>query len=156
MYCLIELSQSAAWDLYVSVMFIGALFITTLFNIPAFMILSSPLPIEMKNGTVLEGVVTGVDTSMNTHLKDVKCIVKGKNPMTLKHLSVRGSTIRYYILPDSLNLDALLEEDPRKIKKAPEPKAAAGRGGRGGARGGRGGRGGPRGGRGGGRGRGGR
>lgn len=62
---------------------------------------------------------TGVDVSMNTHLKAVKITLKGKNPVTLDHLSVRGNNIRYYILPDSLNLETLLvEETPRvKLKK---------------------------------------
>ncbi|RRT71000.1 hypothetical protein B296_00023806 [Ensete ventricosum] len=59
-------------------------------------------------------VLSGVDISMNTHLKTVKLTVKGKNPVTLDHLSVRGNNIRYYILPDSLNLETLLvEETPR-------------------------------------------
>ena len=47
----------------------------------------------------------GVDISMNTHLKAVKMTVKGKNPVSLDSLSIRGNNIRYYILPDSLNLD---------------------------------------------------
>ncbi|KZV06835.1 hypothetical protein F511_45684 [Dorcoceras hygrometricum] len=51
---------------------------------------------------------------MNTHLKTVKLTFKGKNPMTMEHWSVRGNTIRYYILPESLNLETLLvEERPR-------------------------------------------
>lgn len=55
---------------------------------------------------------------MNTHLKTVKLTLKGKNPVAVDFLSVRGSNIRYYILPDSLNLDTLLVEDvPRKPKK---------------------------------------
>ncbi|KAF8703410.1 hypothetical protein HU200_032213 [Digitaria exilis] len=70
--------------------------------------------IELKNGTVVHGTITGVDISMNTHLKTVKLTLKGKNPVTLDHLSVRGNNIRYYILPDSLNLETLLvEETPR-------------------------------------------
>lgn len=57
---------------------------------------------------------------MNTHLKTVKLIMKGKNPVTLDHLSVRGNNIRYYILPDSLNLETLLvEETPRVKPKKP-------------------------------------
>uniref|UniRef100_A0A0E0PAC9 Small nuclear ribonucleoprotein Sm D1 n=1 Tax=Oryza rufipogon TaxID=4529 RepID=A0A0E0PAC9_ORYRU len=67
--------------------------------------------IELKNGTVVHGTITGVDISMNTHLKTVKLTLKGKNPVTLDHLSVRGNNIRYYILPDSLNLETLLVED---------------------------------------------
>lgn len=64
--------------------------------------------------------VAGVDISMNTHLKTVKLTLKGKNPVTLDHLSVRGNNIRYYILPDSLNLETLLvEETPRVKPKKP-------------------------------------
>ncbi|KAM7499056.1 hypothetical protein LguiA_023470 [Lonicera macranthoides] len=76
--------------------------------------------IELKNGTVVHGTITGVDISMNTHLKTVKLTLKGKNPVTLDHLSVRGNNIRYYILPDSINLETLLvEETPRVKPKKP-------------------------------------
>ena len=40
-------------------------------------------------------------------------------------LGLRGSTIRYYILPDSLNLDTLLVDDTPKLKAKAK---AAGRG----------------------------
>lgn len=64
--------------------------------------------------------IAGVDISMNTHLKTVKLTLKGKNPVSLDHLSVRGNNIRYYILPDSLNLETLLvEETPRVKPKKP-------------------------------------
>jgi hypothetical protein len=61
-------------------------------------------------------IFVGVDISMNTHLKTVKLTLKGKNPVTLDHLSVRGNNIRYYILPDSLNLETLLVEDTPRVK----------------------------------------
>jgi|EP01047_Picozoa_sp_COSAG01_P024630 small nuclear ribonucleoprotein D1 len=54
---------------------------------------------------------------MNTHLKTVKMTLKNKAPVALDALSIRGSNIRYYILPDSLNLDALLVDDGPKIKQ---------------------------------------
>ena len=54
---------------------------------------------------------------MNTHLKSVKVVPKGKNPISVDHMSVRGNNIRYYILPDSLNLDTLLVDlDQPKIR----------------------------------------
>ena len=53
---------------------------------------------------------------MNTHLKNVKMTLKGKNPVSMDHLSVRGNNIRYYILPDSLNLDTLLVDDTRRSR----------------------------------------
>ncbi|TPX31453.1 hypothetical protein SmJEL517_g05178 [Synchytrium microbalum] len=104
--------------------------------------------IELKNGTIVNGTVTGVDMQMNTHLKTVKMTVKNKEPMQLDTLSIRGSNIRFYILPDSLPLDTLLIDDSPKAKSKKKEGAARGRGrgrARGGSRGG---------GRGGGRGRG--
>jgi small nuclear ribonucleoprotein (snRNP)-like protein len=58
----------------------------------------------------------GVDVSMNTHLRAVKMTLKGKNPVSLDQLSIRGNNIRYVILPDSLNLDTLLIDDTPKQK----------------------------------------
>ena len=79
---------------------------------------------------------------------------KGKNPVTHEFLSIRGNNIRFYILPDSLNLDTLLVDDTPKyaVSKVVPKAVSGGRGGRG--RGGRGGGGGRGAGRGGGRGRG--
>ncbi|KAJ8329020.1 hypothetical protein BDV3_006313 [Batrachochytrium dendrobatidis] len=99
--------------------------------------------IELKNGTTINGTITGVDMQMNTHLKTVKMTVKNKDPVHLETLSIRGNTIRYFILPDALPLDTLLIDDRPKLKaskKVGDSKGALGRGrGRGGIRGGRGG-----------------
>lgn len=64
--------------------------------------------IELKNNTVISGTIIAVDPQMNTHLKNVKITVKGRNPMELEHLSVKGGTIRFYLLPAEVNLDHLL------------------------------------------------
>ncbi|KAG6964397.1 hypothetical protein JG688_00007740 [Phytophthora aleatoria] len=92
-------------------------------RLPFLMKLSNEtVTIELKNGTIVHGTITGVDISMNTHLKAVKMTVKGKNPVNLDSLSIRGNNIRYYILPDSLNLDTLLIDDtPREKVKAGAP-----------------------------------
>ncbi|KAJ1629209.1 hypothetical protein T492DRAFT_614343 [Pavlovales sp. CCMP2436] len=96
--------------------------------------------VELKNGTVVHGTIAGVDVSMNTHMKAVKVTVKGKNPVSMDTLSIRGSNIRYFILPDSLNLETLLMDDtprPKQHREASVPKLGRGRGrGRGGGRGG--------------------
>jgi small nuclear ribonucleoprotein D1 len=77
--------------------------------------------IELKNGTIVHGTVTGVDMLMNTHLKTVKMTLKNKEPVGLDSLSIRGNNIRYVILPDSLPLDTLLIDDsPKSKKKAKE------------------------------------
>jgi small nuclear ribonucleoprotein D1 len=72
--------------------------------------------IELKNGTVISGTVVGVDATMNAHLKKAKMTARGKNPMSYATLSVRGSTVRAWLLPDGLNLDALLVEESTKVR----------------------------------------
>lgn len=54
--------------------------------------------------------------SMNTHLKSVKMTVKGKDPLTLDTLSLRGNNIRYFILPENIPLDTLLVDDTPKAR----------------------------------------
>lgn len=58
--------------------------------------------------------------SMNTHLKSVKMTIKGKEPMPMDTLSVRGNNIRLIILPESLPLDTLLIDDAPRIRKRRE------------------------------------
>ena len=72
--------------------------------------------IELKNGTVVRGTVAGVDLAMNTHLRKVKVTPKGQATQAFDQLSLRGTNIRYYILPDNLNLDSLLVDldDPKQ------------------------------------------
>jgi small nuclear ribonucleoprotein D1 len=72
--------------------------------------------VELKNGTVVTGTVTGVDVSMNTPLKAVKLTVKGREPQQLDQLTIRGNNIRYFLLPESLPLETLLVEDAPKIR----------------------------------------
>ncbi|KAJ2851755.1 Small nuclear ribonucleoprotein Sm D1 [Coemansia brasiliensis] len=97
--------------------------------------------IELKNGTQVQGTITGVDMSMNTHLKKVKMTVKNRDPASLDTLSLRGNNIRFYILPDSLPLDTLLIDDTPKLKGQKRKAETSLRGGRGRGRGrGRGGR----------------
>ncbi|EST05071.1 Ribonucleoprotein LSM domain protein [Kalmanozyma brasiliensis GHG001] len=86
--------------------------------------------IELKNGTVVHGTVTGVDIQMNTHLKTVKMTVRGRPAVTLDTLSIRGNNIRYWILPDALPLDLLLVDDAPKPKgKRKDPATRGARGG---------------------------
>jgi len=56
---------------------------------------------------------------MNTHMKAVKLTVKGREAVSLDHLTIRGNNIRYFLLPESLPLDTLLINDANvnKIKK---------------------------------------
>lgn len=98
--------------------------------------------IELKNGTIVHGTITSVSPQMNTALRTVKMTTKNKsNPsapgetISLDSINIRGSTIRYFILPDSLPLDTLLIDDqPKPKNKARKEGEARGRG-RGGGRG---------------------
>lgn len=81
--------------------------------------------IELKNGTTVVGTVTGVDVSMNTHLKGVKLTVKGREAVSLDHLTIRGNNIRYWLLPESLPLETLLVDDAPKKQQSKKVKLAA-------------------------------
>ncbi|KAH9909165.1 like-Sm domain-containing protein [Xylariomycetidae sp. FL2044] len=72
--------------------------------------------IELKNGTIVHGTITSVSPQMNTALRTVKMTSKGQDPISLDTMNIRGSTIRYFILPDSLPLDTLLIDDSVKPK----------------------------------------
>ncbi|EAN34187.1 Small nuclear ribonucleoprotein SmD1b [Theileria parva strain Muguga] len=98
------------------------------------------LTLELKNGTVITGVVIGIDISMNTHLKSVKVVTKGPdgkegtNVVLLDHLTVRGNNIRYFLLSESIPLDTLLIDDtpvqkPSKTKFSSVRGRGRGRGG---------------------------
>lgn len=53
---------------------------------------------------------------MNTHLKAVKLTVKGRETIALDHLTIRGNNIRYFLLPESLQLETLLVDDAPKAR----------------------------------------
>jgi len=79
--------------------------------------------IELKNGSVVHGTITGVDMQMNTHLKTVKMTTRNSDPVSLDSLSIRGNNIRYFVLPDSLPLDTLLVDDAPKPKNRKKDEA---------------------------------
>ncbi|KAI0254629.1 hypothetical protein BJV78DRAFT_933079 [Lactifluus subvellereus] len=84
--------------------------------------------IELKNGSVMHGTITGVDMQMNTHLKTVKMTTRNSDPVSLDSLSIRGNNIRYFVLPDSLPLDTLLVDDAPKPKSRKKDDTRRGRG----------------------------
>eukprot|EP00450_Noctiluca_scintillans_P011181 CAMPEP_0194506294 /NCGR_PEP_ID=MMETSP0253-20130528/34496_1 /TAXON_ID=2966 /ORGANISM="Noctiluca scintillans" /LENGTH=111 /DNA_ID=CAMNT_0039349007 /DNA_START=40 /DNA_END=371 /DNA_ORIENTATION=- len=97
-------------------------------------LVNESVTMELKNGTVVQGTVTGVDTSMNTHLKQVKVTVRRKNPVDMNFLSVRGANIRYFVLPDQADLDYLLIDTTPKQNPPKYPIGSIRGRGRGGTR----------------------
>ena len=92
--------------------------------------------IELKNGTIVHGTITGVDVNMNVHLRAVKMTDKSKDPVVLENMSVRGNNIRYFILPDHLPLDnMLIDTAPKARTKKRESVSVRGIRGRGRGRG---------------------
>merc|ERR1712060_826600 len=87
---------------------------------------------KLNNETWVVGTVTGVDMSMNTHLKAVKLTVKGREAVALDHLTIRGNNIRYFLLPESLPLETLLVDDAPKVRNKKQVRETQGPGGRGG------------------------
>ncbi|KAJ4169501.1 Sm snRNP core protein Smd1 [Fusarium falciforme] len=83
--------------------------------------------IELKNGTIVHGTISSVSPQMNTALRNVKMTIKGQDPVSLDTMNIRGSTIRYFILPDSLPLDTLLIDDAPKPKNKARKEAERGR-----------------------------
>ena len=81
--------------------------------------------LELKDGTVVQGTIFGVDINMNIHLKTVKVTYKKKNPILMDHLTIRGNNLRLVILPESLPLDTLLIDDTPKTKVKPSVLSVA-------------------------------
>ncbi|KAF8236076.1 Sm-like ribonucleoprotein [Tricholoma matsutake] len=116
---------------------------------------NKPMLVELKNGETFNGHLVNCDNFMNITLREVyQTTADGERFWKLKECYIRGSTIKYLRVPDTL-LDAVKEEQNRAREAgrgARGGNVSGNRGGRGAPARGRGGRGAMRGGRGRGRG----
>ena len=75
------------------------------------------------------GTISATDMSTSTYLKTVKITLKNKVPVPLESCNIRKKQHqRYFILPESLQADAWLVEDPPKSKAKNKEAADLGRG----------------------------
>ncbi|KAH7911378.1 hypothetical protein BJ138DRAFT_1150751 [Hygrophoropsis aurantiaca] len=105
---------------------------------------NKPMLVELKNGETFNGHLVNCDNFMNITLREVyQTSADGDRFWKLKECYIRGSTIKYLRVPDTL-LDAVKDEQTRAREAGRSARGAGpGRGGRGAPS--RGGRGGPRG-----------
>ena len=73
-------------------------------------ILNETISNELKNGTLIYGILTKFDKSMNLYLKNVKKSSSNQKSIYFDAISIRGSMVRYIILPDWINVDLILLE----------------------------------------------
>ncbi|KAF8633359.1 hypothetical protein AX17_004530 [Amanita inopinata Kibby_2008] len=107
---------------------------------------NKPMLVELKNGETFNGHLVNCDNFMNITLREVyQTNAEGDRFWKLKECYIRGSTIKYLRVPDTL-LDAVKEEQNRAREAGRSARGAhvsGSKGGRGGMTRGRGGRGGP-------------
>lgn len=77
--------------------------------------------VELKNGTLVQGTLLSVSPLMNMTLKNVQLTAPQRQPTSLEHITVRGNTVRLVLLPDELNIDAVLQDPVFKPKKQQQP-----------------------------------
>ena len=81
-------------------------------KIPFFLkkILNEIITVELKNGVTVYGTLCKFDKSMNLYLKNVKKSLHKEKTVYFDSVSIRGSMVRYIILPNWINLDLILTE----------------------------------------------
>jgi small nuclear ribonucleoprotein D1 len=73
-------------------------------------LLNEFITVELKNGIIIYGTLFKFDKSMNLYLKDVKKSFNREKSVYFDSVSIRGSMVRYIILPNWVNLDLILSE----------------------------------------------
>ncbi|KAL6305080.1 hypothetical protein BKA93DRAFT_731547 [Sparassis latifolia] len=94
---------------------------------------NKPMLVELKNGETFNGHLVNCDNFMNITLKEVyQTSAEGDKFWKLKECYIRGSTIKYLRVPDTL-LDAVREEQTKAREAGRSARGAhvSGSGGRG-------------------------
>jgi len=70
------------------------------------------LTIELKDDTIMRGKCTAVDSSMNTHVRNVTIMRPHGQESFVESITIRGDSIRYIEIPNDINMAALLSSPP--------------------------------------------
>lgn len=109
------------------------------------------ITLELKTGQLYRGQLVETEDNMNIQMKDITVTERDGRTSHLKHVYVRGSNVRFFIVPDMLKNAPMFKQMDPKFAKLRGIGMGRGKGAGDGSRGGRGrgrGRGGSRGGRG--------
>lgn len=69
------------------------------------------LTVELKDGSSIEGTLTNITSNMNVTMQQVNWLKPNLNQtIKLDNLNIRGNMIRQIILPDTINVDNLLND----------------------------------------------
>ncbi|KAG1903340.1 uncharacterized protein F5891DRAFT_947384, partial [Suillus fuscotomentosus] len=94
---------------------------------------NKPMLVELKNGETFNGHLVNCDNFMNITLREVyQTSADGDRFWKLKECYIRGSTIKYLRVPDTL-LDTVKEEQTRAREAGRSARGGGGPGMRGGA-----------------------
>merc|ERR1711976_103386 len=84
--------------------------------------------VEMKTDEVVQGMIYNVENTMNMHLKNVKFTNRFGMEKNFKTMCLRGSNIRFIILPENLQIETILFDDrPKQGKPRNRPRKGRGR-----------------------------
>jgi len=78
-------------------------------------IINESVTVELKNGTIIHGFLIKIDTYMNLYLKNAKRASNGRNSILIPTVSIRGTKIRYIVLPNWLNFDSIFSDNEKYL-----------------------------------------
>jgi small nuclear ribonucleoprotein D3 len=96
--------------------------------------------VELKSGETYRGELFEAEDNWNVQLKDVTATARDGRVSQLEHIFIRGSRVRFLIIPDILKNAPMFKRIDPKLKAKKLPMGVGGRG-RAGGRGSAGGRG---------------
>ncbi|KAJ1931816.1 Sm-like ribonucleo protein [Linderina pennispora] len=73
--------------------------------------------LELKTGQLYRGTLTDTEDNMNVQMKDITVTERDGRTSHLKHVYVRGSNVRFFVVPDMLkNAPMFKRMDPKFAK----------------------------------------